>query len=190
MNETVYLCAFCNTVLQYNESRKRFLCNHCKHSWPKSFVVNSIVFHKETIKKDPEPNPEEYFREINKDIDVSPRMLELTCSNCKGKLKWNQNESFFVCENCGTRFKLDNDFTYRYVNQARIEEARIELEKKKLDIEEQHRNDTLSYNIIIDLLLGFLLFEYFCFKASYVVVAITLVIWLLLRTRGFGKFKK
>ena len=56
----------------------------------------------------------------------------LVCSNCKGSLKWNPQDKTFECLHCGTKFKTDNEFTYRYVNEAKIEEARIELEKKNL----------------------------------------------------------
>ena len=85
---------------------------------------------------------------------------KLVCSNCKGALKWNQEDRTFTCENCGTKFQTDNEFTYRIIDEANIKKQEVELEKQKVELEKQKAKalDDKWHWIIITALVLFLIF--------------------------------
>ena len=91
-------------------------------------------------------------------------MEKLVCSNCKGALRWNPNDRTFVCQSCGTAFQTDNEFTYRIVDEAAVERARVESEKQRLKHEEKARQSkqlwpSLAAMILLLLLMKFVLFR-------------------------------
>ncbi len=63
------------------------------------------------------------------------------CPGCGADLTVkDENRDFMFCEYCGTKVRLDDyQETHRYVDEARIKEA--ELEMKKLEVEEKRRRD-------------------------------------------------
>lgn len=63
------------------------------------------------------------------------------CPGCGADLTVkDDNRDFMFCEYCGTKVRLDDyQETHRYVDEARIKEA--ELEMKKLEVEEKKRQD-------------------------------------------------
>ena len=63
------------------------------------------------------------------------------CPGCGADLTVkDENRDFMFCEYCGTKVRLDDyQETHRYVDEARIKEA--ELEMKKLEVEEKRRQD-------------------------------------------------
>ena len=63
------------------------------------------------------------------------------CPGCGADLTVkDENRDFMFCEYCGTKVRLDDyQETHRYVDEARIKEA--ELEMKKLEVEEKKRRD-------------------------------------------------
>lgn len=63
------------------------------------------------------------------------------CPGCGADLTVkDENRDFMFCEYCGTKVRLDDyQETHRYVDEARIKEA--ELEMKKLEVEEKRRQE-------------------------------------------------
>ncbi len=102
---------------------------------------------------------------------------KLVCSNCKGKLRWNPDSRIFICENCGTSFQTDNEFTYRMVDEARIEEARLDFEKKKLDIAESDKALRLFGLFYMHLAFA-VAFIVFCYKKNILVASAIGASWI------------
>ena len=69
---------------------------------------------------------------------------KLVCSNCRGVLKWNPDDRTFTCENCGTKYQTDNEFTYRIVNEAEIKRLEMEAEEKRLEREAKAKENSLG----------------------------------------------
>ena len=85
---------------------------------------------------------------------------KLVCSNCKGALKWNQEDRTFTCENCGTKYQTDNEFTYRYVDVAEIKKLEAEAEEKKRKQKEERRWGIFTILLIILIIPIFRLFAF------------------------------
>ena len=91
-------------------------------------------------------------------------MEKLVCSNCKGALKWNPNDRTFVCQSCGTAFQTDSEFTYRIVDEAAVERARVESEKQRLKHDEQIRKDKQFWPLLAAIIILLLLYKFVIFR--------------------------
>lgn len=91
-------------------------------------------------------------------------MEKLVCSNCKGALKWNPSDRTFVCQSCGTAFQTDNEFTYRIVDEAAVERARVKSEKQRLKHEEKARQSKQLWPSMAALVLLLLLMRFVLFR--------------------------
>lgn len=89
------------------------------------------------------------------------------CPGCGADLTVkDENRDFMFCEYCGTKVRLDDyQETHRYVDEARIKEA--ELEMKKLEVEEKRRQDDNKNAFTVAKISGILL-------AIFVVLGIAL----------------
>lgn len=76
-------------------------------------------------------------------------MEKLVCSNCKGALKWNPSDRTFVCQSCGSAFQADNEFTYRYVDEAELEKIRASERKDKNEFSRDAKNLGLGLLLIL-----------------------------------------
>ncbi len=77
---------------------------------------------------------------------------KLVCSNCKGVLRWNPEDRTFTCENCGTKFQTDNEFTYRIIDEGKIREAEAKIEQER--IKAKNAESERTWNIILLLVVS------------------------------------
>lgn len=74
---------------------------------------------------------------------------KLVCSNCKGELEWDPGSHLFICKHCGTKFSPDNEFTYRYVDEAKIREIELERELKKPKSRKEENRDIIRIFVVL-----------------------------------------
>ena len=86
------------------------------------------------------------------------QILKLSCTNCGSPLKWEEKDKTFTCENCGTKYQTDNNYTFHIIDEAKIKEQEVELEKSKQQAKKD-KSDNLT-TIIIVIFIGLFLLAY------------------------------
>lgn len=98
---------------------------------------------------------------------MAARLLHMKCQNCGANLDLDLDNLIAFCPYCGAKLMLDIDQLHQVLIAKEVtkrDELKydFELEKKKMDIEEEKRNDKSSTKFII----GCLIFMFLCYVLS------------------------